>query len=326
MKADTFENAQTSTKRLIQVKEDKTPLVSTNEAPLKTISIVPYSIDESSNDSITNVEPASQPIFDGKRPPIRTDNDHTSLISDSLLRLDSFLDYQHCENSHPVVINPAPVIDPSGPTPPTAVNTYTMPITDRNKLQKKNFSFPLRPDFTDFARDSEVELEDYNLTKEDFERTKKALNTPRSRTPPTPILERTFPPEVLAKMWPQARPSIKINPNQKLTENTEKETITIPDNQPLSGTPVKDNPSKTPNSSLNMTSSRSTLSLDSTISSSEENYSDSTASDTNPTQTQTIKLRRNFLHEIGEKVSLDFKRKCCIEEEPLIKNRKYKME
>ena len=130
----------------------------------------------------------------------------------------------------------------------------------------------------------------------------------------------------------------KIYSTKQLTDYIDPQIITIPDTPINFSTPDKNNSSKTPSSSLSLTNTRSTISLDSTISSTDDNNSnsDSTASDQGITHTQNKQLRRNLftlkrtkinrdrLQEIGEGVSIEFKRKCCIEEEPQKKKPKIK--
>ena len=348
------ENPQT-TQRLIKVKQDvrdppKTPACKILH-PTRT-SIVPYLVDESSNDSLTcndsvvnatNTENTNQNMS-------RPENTLKNITSHSRVILDKLSEGEQCDSLYSFVVDPIPNVTTTEPSPLTAASTgdghHTLSHTKQtdtifhNTLshtkQSDKYKFPLIPDFTDFARNSDIEIDDYNLTKEDLDRTKMALSNSVKRQPPTPILEKTFPQDFLSKMWPQARPPIKPT-EQKNTLTSDSQIIIIPETPPNFSTPVKDI-TNTPSSSMSLTNTRSTISLDSTISSTDEynSNSDSTASDHAAAYTQNKQLRRNLftlkrtklnrdrLQEIGEGVSNDFKRKCCIGEEPLKKKPKIK--
>ena len=87
-----------------------------------------------------------------------------------------------------------PTMDHSSTTDTAFHNEAALPT------KEKDPSFPLFPDFSDFARNSEMDLFDYNYTKLDKNT---GLTHKRTLSPPTPILEKTFDKELLSQMWPQ---------------------------------------------------------------------------------------------------------------------------
>ena len=198
--------------------------------------------------------------------------------------------------------------------------THDRPATSS---KNKDHSFPLFPDFSDFSRNSEMSLFDYNNTKSD----KNIVKThKRTHSPPTPILEKTFDKEFLSQMWPQ-RVGLSDTLQPRLEDSQNKLT------SPFSTITTS---SLTQNLCIDRVTDTSSTSLDITISSSEETSSDCIQDENTIKSTERLSLKRNLtvlkrtkidrdkLHEIGEKVSSDFKRKCIITDAPIAKKPKIK--